>query len=81
MLLLYKAIYIHENGNVIVICMFIAVLNTAHSLHVSGPVRSGLLTQDTVSQVIVLKIQDKLQTFAVVLLLLLLLSEFSVCIL
>jgi hypothetical protein len=56
MLFLYKAIHIHENGNVILICIFIAVFNTAHSLHVTGCIGSGLLTQLTGRQVVVPRI-------------------------
>lgn len=47
MLLLYKAMHLHENGNVIVIYMLIVVLNTAHSLHVTSRIGTGLLTQLT----------------------------------
>lgn len=79
MLLLYKAIHLHENGNVIVIYMFIAVVNTAHSLHVTSCIGTGLLTQLTESQAIVPRIKNK--TLAVMLLLLLLLSELIICIL
>jgi len=56
MLFLCKAIHIHETGSVILICIFIVVFNTAHSLHVTDCIGSGLLTQLTGSQVIVPKI-------------------------
>jgi hypothetical protein len=125
MLFLYKAIHIHENGNVILICIFIAVVqfllgsspafvyywptfrnalsvpsvlhlqhgensNLKYSLLFSMPLTAYML-QAVLGQgcwhnsqevkLLYPEYKTKLQTLAVVLLLLLLLSVFTICLL
>jgi hypothetical protein len=62
------------------VCTLIALLKTAHILHVSGHVKSGLLTHTQEVKFLYTRKRTNIQTFAVMLLLLLLVSEFIMCI-